>query len=151
MRMRTNSVRRVVSYENYADLATVCKRLTNVYVTNEQATDIVNKLMNRINTKQRKIGHLETKTPSIKFYGSSDGGCYEVAQHQLRLSNKPSVYLIVHELAHALHYKDSMSWQIKRTEMDGRFDWHGVRFCAYMKVLRDIIEGQKYFQKYLVK
>lgn len=149
MRMRKDSVRSRVSYDNYADLETVCENLADKFVSNTSAIEIINMLMKRINTKRIKNGRRNITTPRIKFYSNQDGGCYQPSNHQMRISNNPSIYLIVHELAHCLHYHNGLIWQIKRKESDGRFDWHGVRFVGYMTVLRDIIEGQKAFEKYV--
>lgn len=140
-----------LSRDNYADLDNVCRNLHQNYIKNDEAKDILNKLMKRINTKRRKKGLDNIPTPSIKFYGTmfTNGGVYKFNKHQIRIPNDSSIYMLIHELAHALHYTDALSFAIKTYEMDGRFDWHGVRFVRYLIVLRDIIEKQKYFQKYL--
>jgi len=84
-------------------------------LTNDEAILIVKKILR----------HYKAGMPNIRFYGNRDSG--SMGYGELRLSNNPSIGLIIHELGHALKPGKVMREALKNIAHKGT-SHHGLRF-----------------------
>lgn len=88
----------------------------NYFLTNDEALLIIKKICRH---------YKSSGIPNIKFWGNRDSG--SMGYGQLRISNNPSIGLIIHELGHALKSGKVMRESMKCVPHKGT-SHHGLRF-----------------------
>ena len=91
-----------------------------VYLRNEEVPLILKKLCK----------HYKARVPRVRFYGHSDSG--SAGYGGLRLSNEPSMGLLIHEFGHYVKNSGTMADILKKVSNKGTHH-HGLRFqtCIY--------------------
>jgi len=110
------------------------------YLMNEEVPLIVNKICR----------HYKVEPPRIKFYGSRDSGSMSGWGGHMRLSNAPSLGLVIHELGHMIKGSKEMHKLIKKVSHKGT-SHHGLRFQACLWNIHNWSKSVGYWQDQLQK
>lgn len=110
------------------------------YLTNEETPLIVKKICR----------HYKVQPPRIKFYGSRDSGSMSGWGGNMRLSNNPSLGLIIHELGHMIKGSKEMHKLIGKVANKGT-SHHGLRFQACIWNIHDWSKSKGYWQEIIQK
>jgi len=123
----------------YREERNTYRQAYDLYLTNEEAVLIVKKICRH---------YKSAGFPDIKFWGTRDSG--SMGYGQLRISNNPSIGLIIHELGHALKSSSEMQKIIRKVSHKGT-SHHGLRFQACIWNIHDWAKKKGYWQEELNK
>ena len=108
----------------------------DICLTNEETPLIVKKICR----------HYKVGVPRIKFYGSRDSGSMSGWGGNMRLSNNPSLGLIIHELGHMIKGSKEMHKLIGKVAHKGT-SHHGLRFQSCIWNIHDWAKKRGYWQE----
>jgi len=107
----------------------------DVHLPNELAIKYVRQISRHIyREKAKRLKQtIPTGYPNIKFYGNHDAGCWKDWLNEITLSNKPTLYIICHEVAHKAH--DENVWKFNGVEIGT--DHHGVEYQMNLRLIAE--------------
>lgn len=143
--------------EQYADLRRICGDLTKVLLSDETALKFIDQLWG-------KVGQLMTKhdggrfarrypVPKVWFRGYERHGGVSYSG-RIHLCHTPSIYLIIHELAHETHgiirpLVPPPDYSRLGKTLRNQPKHHGPEYLRNLTFLRDVVLKYKVFGKYL--
>jgi hypothetical protein len=110
----------------------------DLYLSNEEVPLIVKKICR----------HYKAGVPKIRFHGNRDSG--SMGWGKMRLSNNPSLGLIIHELGHALKSCPEMQKILRKVSHKGT-SHHGLRFQTCIWNIHNWAKSVGYWQDQLQK
>ena len=108
----------------------------DICLTNEEAIFISKKICR----------HYKTSMPRVTFYGHRDSGSMSSWGGNMRLSNTPSMGLIIHELGHMIKGCAEMRKIIKNVSHKGT-SHHGLRFQVCIWNIHNWAKKKGYWQE----
>jgi hypothetical protein len=141
------------SRKRYSELESLCGDLRTYYMTNDEAVWLVKYLVNEANSQRKRKGLRPMSVPKVVFRGWRDSGWSSGWSDTISLSNRPSVYLVIHEVAHTIHLGEYIDWIIPTkgkndVNENGRVDAHGDQYLKHLQRLRDLMRNRKALAKF---
>lgn len=118
----------------YAGMQRMCGISSSIHVDNKMATRILHRLCKKYN--------IYTK---VKFWGNHDSGCSYGGE--IRLSNRPSIYLIMHEFAHEAQVRSTFFREKLAKLKNIGTDHHGLHYETVLNHVNQFCKKSNYFDK----
>lgn len=132
--------------DQYREMRRLCRQVTNVYLSDEEAVKMAKRIHKNLTQKMAaKNRRLTLKPPTIVFRGKRQSGSSWGGE--IRISHDPSVYLLIHELAHEYH--GHIYPIVGKKENKGTPNHHGPDYLAHLLFIKEMVLKKKVYKKWL--